>query len=524
MELFPRSEIKRVVNAQVLDAYAGDPVGFGERVLGNTFTGPIKQLMESVRDNPVTVAVSGNAVGKTHCAARIAIWFYKCFREAKIYTTAFPLPNLKKLLWGEIDEIIRANGDLFTGDKITELNISRTRKQFITGVTIPTSGTLSQREAKFSGKHGEHLLFIFDEGDTIPDEVYKGAESCVSGGHARILIMFNPRQERGYAHRLIRDRKAAIVRLSALDHPNVIEGRDVVPGAVSRAKTVKRINEWTSPAETMRGSESEYFTVPEFLVGATAIDDAGKEYEPLKAGIRKIEDPAFSYMVLGQYPSQAINQLISREWIYRARTRYDAYMATFGKAPEGVRPVMGQDVAEFGNDLNAACFRYGGFVTPIETWGGMDVIETGELAARKFRERNAISCFVDATGIGSGVAPYMRRKGCGKSYPVKVAESATEKAEQGEFGILRDQLWWAVREFLRADVGAMLPPDEDLIEELIVPTYAIVGGKIKVMSKDEMKHNLGRSPDKADSLCLTFAGDLIQLDSRPMARVLRLND
>ena len=55
--------------------------------------------------------------------------------------------------------------------------------------------------------------------------------------------------------------------------------------------------------------------------------------------------------------------------------------------------------------------------------------------------------------------------------------------------------------------GAMLPPDDELIEELLVPTYAIINGKIKVMGKDEMKKQLGRSPDRADALGLTFAPD-----------------
>jgi hypothetical protein len=46
---------------------------------------------------------------------------------------------------------------------------------------------------------------------------------------------------------------------------------------------------------------------------------------------------------------------------------------------------------------------------------------------------------------------------------------------------------------------------DELIEELLVPKYAVMGGKIHVMKKDEMKKLLGRSPDRADALCLTFS-------------------
>jgi len=99
---------------------------------------------------------------------------------------------------------------------------------------------------------------------------------------------------------------------------------------------------------------------------------------------------------------------------------------------------------------------------------------------------------------------------------IMVASKPTEKSEMGEFMSLRDQLWWSVREWLRADPGAMLPPNERLIEELTVPEYEIASGKVKVMDKNQMRKELGRSPDDADALCLTFAKGL----ARPRARVI----
>ena len=111
---------------------------------------------------------------------------------------------------------------------------------------------------------------------------------------------------------------------------------------------------------------------------------------------------------------------------------------------------------------------------------------------------------VDATGLGAGVAPHMLRTGC-TALPVKVASSPTQRTEMGEFALLRDQLWWSCREWLRADPGAMLPPDETLVEELATPTYEIKNGRVRVMDKTTMRELLKRSPDRADALCLTFA-------------------
>jgi len=465
--------------------------------------------MNSVRDYPVTIARSANAVGKTHAAARVVTWFYKAFENSQVYTTAAPpVNNLRLLLWGELGAIASENPALFSDDRVLTLHIERDPQSFITGVTIPMSGTSAQREAKFSGKHAPYLLFVIDEGDAIPDEVYSGIESCMSGGHARLLIMFNPRHESGPVYRMERDGLGNVVELSAFRHPNVVTGNDVIPGAVDQEKTLRRINEWTRALANGEKPDQECFSVDEecpYLVGLTCQSLGGKEYPPLPSGWRKITNPAFSYMVLGKYSALSESQLISRSWINDARSRWDLYVAENGEVPpKGISPLMGQDVAEFGADANVACFRYGGWVKPLISWSGMDIDLTGSKAAELYHQHKASGAMIDATGVGAGVAPKMSRLDCAAT-GVKVASSPTYSTEMGEFGNMRDQLWWSAREWLRTDTGAMLPPDEYLIEELTTPKYAIINGKIKVMSKDVMKDLLKRSPDRADALCLTFA-------------------
>jgi len=485
--------------------YQEDPVRFGQDVLGETFTEEVKTLMDSIRDYPITVARSANATGKTHAAARIAIWFYKTFPDSQVYTSAAPPEsNLKKLLWGEIGSTVEKHPKLFTSNSLRSLFIGRSARSFISGVTIPASGTEAQREAKFSGKHAPYLLFIIDEGDAVPDDVYRGIESCMSGGHARLLVMFNPRHQSGEIFRLERDGRANVVKLSAFNHPNVVTGEDQIPGAVTRETTIRRINQWCRPLVNGEATDGSCFQLPAYLVGLTARSQSGEEYPPLQPGFYKIMDPAFSYMVLGEYPAQGSQQLISREWIAAARSRWDIYVTRYGEIPPvGAYATSGLDVGEFGADSNVLCFRYGGFVERMVPWSGLDTMETADRAAAECQGRKVSTVNVDATGVGAGVSPAMQRQGC-IAVAVKAASSPTQKTEQGEFQILRDQLWWACREWLRTDPGAMLPPDEMLIEELQTPSYEIARGKIRVMKKDTMREVLKRSPDRADALCLTF--------------------
>jgi phage terminase large subunit len=517
------------------DRYAADPVAFSRDELGSDLTPRQVEIMESVRDHRITIVRSANSVGKTFVAADAALWFTRCFQGANVFTAAAPpLENLERLLWGEINSRLLEHGDLFSDGRRGYLRVHLAPKHFCVGVAIPQSGSPAQREAKFSGKHAPFLLFIVDEGDAVPEEVYRGIESCMSGGMARLLVLFNPREQTGPVYQMEKA-GAHVIELSAFDHPNVASGEERIAGAVTREQVVRRIAVWSRPAiegDEPDARDPDWFQVPAFLDGETATLDEGTKTEPLIGGQwRKVTNPALSYMVLARYPGQAERQLISRAWVEAAQQRWLAWRVQHGdRPPEGVCPLHGQDVAEFGMDRNVACFRYGGYVAPFETWSGVDVLVTGDRAARMARERNARESFVDATGVGSGVPPAMRRwwerreeeelarlaeeepekledyvPYEGQATPIKVAQSPTEVTEEGEFSLLRDQLWWLVREWLRTDPGAMLPPDPDLADELCSVRYRSRRGKIIVSDKEALRATLHRSPDKADALCLTFA-------------------
>jgi len=115
-------------------------------------------------------------------------------------------------------------------------------------------------------------------------------------------------------------------------------------------------------------------------------------------------------------------------------------MANGEVPPKGTFAIMGQDVGEFGSDSNVTCFRYGGFVERFVVWGGVDTVKTSDRAVSEYEARTVSRVNVDATGVGAGVAPQMKRSGCNAT-PVKVASSPTETTELGEFYILRDQFW-----------------------------------------------------------------------------------
>jgi hypothetical protein len=134
--------------------------------------------------------------------------------------------------------------------------------------------------------------------------------------------------------------------------------------------------------------DGECFELPKFLEGAVRLDPGRAIVRSPRPGWYKVMEPAFAYMVLGQYPSKGSAQLISRAWVIQARQRWDAYVAEHGeRPPQYSMAVMGLDVGEYGSDSNAACFRCGGFVERLTTWGGDRHDPDGRPAIGLYRER-----------------------------------------------------------------------------------------------------------------------------------------
>ena len=505
--------------------YAGRPLDFAHEVLGvKQLSSDQIEMIESVRDNGVTIAMSATAVGKTFLLAILALYFYKCYREVEIYAAAAPpSDNLRILLWGEISRFVNQRPELFTDDSMSDLKITRGAKQHIRGLTIPSTGTDEDREAKFSGKHQKVLVFIFDEGDAIPDPCYRGAEGCMSGGEiVRQIICFNPKKQVGEVYRRVRNRTAKVIQMSALNHPNVVNGDNAIKGAVTRNVTAKRIHEWCHPVPS---SESEgyetdnpavdIFRLPDYLVGFVAISDKGEKYPPLEAGYYKIIDSQFSYKVLGRFPPAAENALFPLYLIEEAVARYQAmYHECGGKFPSYYLRRQGIDVAEKGSDETAMIFRDGFVAHGLQYIASMDADEVADVGADRHARNGCHTSFVDGIGVGAGVAGRMTRIGASRkaagigdgisATSVKVSERSTRRnTEAGTFGRLRDELYWSFRLWLMSGKAA-IPNDDRLIQAMSMVTYE-VAPHITVMDKREMRNVIGFSPDAMEALLVTFA-------------------
>jgi hypothetical protein len=202
--------------------------------------------------------------------------------------------------------------------------------------------------------------------------------------------------------------------------------------------------------------------------------------------------------------------------VTRAQQRWQRYVAEHGEAPTG--GVIGYDVASEGADENVVTHRVGDFVrryTPEMRWNGVDSAKGARKAVGLYSRLQWTRAVVDVTGVGDGVPTQLNEQQPQQTATgVQFGAQAPEPSELQDSGIvdvdanchrMRDFLYWSVREWLRTG-DAMLPPDDDLAEELTTLTYQrdeLQG--IQVMKKSAIRTALGRSPDKLDSLACTFA-------------------
>ena len=106
--------------------------------------------------------------------------------------------------------------------------------------------------------------------------------------------------------------------------------------------------------------------------------------------------------------------------------------------------------------------------------------------------------YVDNFGKGANVAQEMGIAG----HRVNGINVGDKAYDDTRFSNLRAEAYWKLREWLRA--GGELVEDDCWKELLYIRYRMTLNGKIQLMPKIDMKKKLGKSPDHADALSLTF--------------------
>lgn len=207
------------------------------------------------------------------------------------------------------------------------------------------------------------------------------------------------------------------------------------------------------------------------------------------------ENPWVMAYILGQFPSGGINQLLSVEEVTAAMGKH-LNEEQYSHAQRRV----GVDVARFGDDRSVIFPRQGlASFTPIVMRG----MRTTDIAARVIVQKKDWHwemALVDDTGHwGHGVIDNLIAMGA----PATPVQFHSRQTYDPRYFNRRAEMWMEMAEWVKR--GGALPNAPELVAELTAPTYGFREGKLVLEDKDHVKARIGRSPDLADALALTFA-------------------
>jgi hypothetical protein len=470
--------------------YADDPVGFMRDVLDWDPWEAQIEIAEAVQAHAFVVVRGCNGAGKDAVSARLALWWVYA-RAGLAIVTGPTQRQVKEIVFGEIARAFRPElpGELFQ----TQLRIEGEARII---------GVVSNTASRMTGFHGANVFTIITEAQGVEPIGWEAMLACRVGDDDKSLAVGNPLSPSGQFFESSRRGLWHAIRIAAEDHPNVREGRTVIPGGPSR----------------------------------TWVENVAAEYGRGSGTYRS--------RVLGEFPDTGEEGLFRRAWLDEAADRHETEEDSEGepiirdgvfegmKAPP--RPIVSIDPARYGPDSTCLAVRRGMRIERLVTWGSKDTMATvaravDELTAAGVRPGDPVPpdvgalpwalrekllaplakphgrVIVDVVGLGAGVVDRLREKG----YSVVAYNGGafTTSAKRARFLNTRAESFWRLRELLE-DGLIDLPRDEKLFDELMAtnwfPTH---DEKVQIEAKVALKGRLGRSPDRADAVVMAFAAE-----------------
>ena len=326
-----------------------------------------------------------------------------------------------------------------------------------------------------SGFHHPRLLIVITEAQGVEDGAFEAALSCTTATTNRLLVLGNPLRNAGAFYRFGNSDAWHCIRIPASDHPNVTEGREVIPGGVTR--------EWCEYMASEYGRDSSVYRA----------------------------------RVDAHWPTESIESLVARAWIDEAFRLHREGALEDAARTEPVRFVL--DVAGPGRDRNVLAHVQGPILRHFDVWRDPDTMRSVERVLQRMSDhgrayQNALRAprfrlpdlVLDVGGLGHPIADRFDEKSrtTHLDIPVERFNGANQARDPRRYTNARAEAYFAVRHALERGQVA-LPSDEELAEELLATEWVLDerSGRVMLLKKDDIKARIGgRSPDKADVVAM----------------------
>lgn len=167
---------------------------------------------------------------------------------------------------------------------------------------------------------------------------------------------------------------------------------------------------------------------------------------------------------------------------------------------------LGGDPADEGINFSALIKRSFGYAEILFSSAKSDLMDFAGQTVLILDDREhhkADRVYVDRIGVGAGYLSRLNevRRAGDKKWTV-IGVNAGERAADERYMNKRAEMYWRLRAWIKS--GGKLSRDEKWLELTKIKYKPDSSGKLKIMSKDEMRENGIESPDHGDGLALTF--------------------
>lgn len=165
---------------------------------------------------------------------------------------------------------------------------------------------------------------------------------------------------------------------------------------------------------------------------------------------------------------------------------------------------MGLDIARGGADSTIWCVRsmnYAEIALKAELLDDLTVTAAHTIANMETYGIEPINMFVDETGLGGGVLDMLRKE----RQAVQGVNAIQRAIDSHHYSNRRAEAYWRLRKWIKE--GGKLSQDESWFGLAQIKYKTDGQGRVRIISKVEMKSHGFDSPDAADALSLTFMRD-----------------
>jgi len=176
---------------------------------------------------------------------------------------------------------------------------------------------------------------------------------------------------------------------------------------------------------------------------------------------------------------------------------------------------LGNDIARGGGNLTAWVVRSMNYAEKIATSKQNNLIEIAAQTSHFMTETKILpgNTFIDDVGVGGGVVDSLFKENK-KINGINVGKRATAVMK---FYNIRAEAYWRLREWIKK--GGKLSNSDDWYQLTEIKYKPDSKGRLRMMSKDDMRARGIDSPDVADALMLTFVrSDHADVDARKRMR------